>query len=85
MATALVVQEALHAFLVERLGDQVKGSARVAVLTGCRDYGHTIHIPGPAVLANAIEDALTPAGVVIDEAPITPNRLRELLRRSAGR
>src|SRR6202011_2940601 len=35
---------------------------------GVKGLGEGGAIPGPAVLANAIEDALTPFGVVIDEA-----------------
>jgi carbon-monoxide dehydrogenase large subunit len=52
---------------------------------GVKGLGEGGAIPGPAVLANAIEDALIPFGVVIDQAPVTRNRLWELLRRSADR
>lgn len=49
---------------------------------GVKGLGEGGAIPGPAVIANAIEDALRPFGVVIDETPITPSRLRGLLRAS---
>jgi carbon-monoxide dehydrogenase large subunit len=42
---------------------------------GVKGLGEGGAIPGPAVLANAIEDALQPFGVVIDQAPITSMRL----------
>ena len=42
---------------------------------GVKGLGEGGAIPGPALLANAIEDALQPFGVVIDQAPITPMRL----------
>ena len=47
---------------------------------GVKGVGEGGAIPPPAALANAIEDALTPFGVIIDEVPITPDRLRRLLR-----
>jgi aerobic carbon-monoxide dehydrogenase large subunit len=50
---------------------------------GVKGLGEGGAIPGPAVLANAIDDALQPFGVVIDQAPITPARLRALLDRLA--
>jgi carbon-monoxide dehydrogenase large subunit len=46
---------------------------------GVKGLGEGGAIPPPAVLANAIEDALQSFGVVIREAPITPARLRALL------
>jgi carbon-monoxide dehydrogenase large subunit len=48
---------------------------------GVKGLGEGGAIPGPAVLANAIEDALQPFGVVIQNAPVTPARLRGLLAR----
>ena len=41
---------------------------------------------GKSKLAAAIEDALSPLGVTIDELPLSPNRLRRLIREAqAGR
>jgi carbon-monoxide dehydrogenase large subunit len=48
---------------------------------GVKGLGEGGAIPGPAVLANAIEDALQPFGVVIQEAPVTPTRIRALITR----
>jgi carbon-monoxide dehydrogenase large subunit len=36
----------------------------------------------PAVIVQAIEDALKPYGVEIFEIPLTPNRLRQIIRES---
>lgn len=47
---------------------------------GVKGLGEGGAIPGPAVIANAVEDALLPFGGVIEEVPITPSRLRALLR-----
>ena len=37
-------------------------------------------IPGPAAVANAVEDALAPFGAVIRSLPITPERVWRLMR-----
>ena len=47
---------------------------------GVKGLGEGGAIPGPAVLANAVEDALQPYGVVIDQAPVTPARLWALMQ-----
>jgi CO/xanthine dehydrogenase Mo-binding subunit len=42
----------------------------------------------PAVIANAVSDALAPIGVRISELPMSPSRLWELIeaaRKSVGR
>ena len=36
-------------------------------------------MPVPAVIANAIDDALAPFGVVVERASISPARLLELI------
>jgi carbon-monoxide dehydrogenase large subunit len=41
--------------------------------------GESGAIPGAAVIANAIEDAVADLGVEIHEVPVTPSRLRALL------
>jgi hypothetical protein len=33
---------------------------------------------------NAVADALSPFGICIDEMPVTPRRIRELLRQPRG-
>jgi carbon-monoxide dehydrogenase large subunit len=53
---------------------------------GIKGVGEAGAIPGPAVLAEAIEDALTPLGIRLREMPLDPGRLRALLeaRRDAS-
>ena len=46
---------------------------------GVKGLGEGGAIPPPAVVANAIEDALQPFGVVIREAPVTAARVWALL------
>ncbi|MBM3218658.1 MAG: xanthine dehydrogenase family protein [Candidatus Rokubacteria bacterium] len=45
---------------------------------GIKGAGEAGAIPGPAVLAEAIEDALSPFGITIREMPLSPSRIREL-------
>jgi len=49
---------------------------------GIKGVGEAGAIPGPAVLAEAIEDALRPLGIRIREMPLNPGRIRELIERS---
>ena len=42
-------------------------------------------IGAPAAVINAINDALSPFGVEIDEMPATPQRIRAALRQGEGR
>jgi aerobic carbon-monoxide dehydrogenase large subunit len=49
---------------------------------GIKGVGEAGAIPGPAVLAEAIEDALRPLGVTICEMPLSPNRIRELIEQA---
>ncbi len=42
---------------------------------GAKGVGEGGAIPGPAAVANAVEDALAPMGVVIRSLPITPERV----------
>jgi len=51
---------------------------------GIKGGGEGGRMATPAVLAQAVEDALSPFDVRIDEVPLTPIRLRELVR-SAGK
>jgi len=52
-------------------------------ITKAKGLGEGGCIGAPAAIVNAINDALTPFGVVIDEIPATPQRIRAALR-SAG-
>jgi CO/xanthine dehydrogenase Mo-binding subunit len=45
---------------------------------GIKGAGEAGAIPGPAVIAEAIEDALSPFGVTIREMPLSPSRIVEL-------
>ncbi len=47
---------------------------------GAKGVGEGGAIPGPAVLAEAIEDALAPLGVRVREMPLSPDRLLELVQ-----
>jgi CO/xanthine dehydrogenase Mo-binding subunit len=51
---------------------------------GIKGVGEAGAIPGPALLAEAIDDALAPLGVRIREMPLSPSRLRELIRAAAS-
>jgi CO/xanthine dehydrogenase Mo-binding subunit len=47
---------------------------------GAKGVGEGGSIPGPAAVANAVEDALAPCGVVIRSLPITPEQVWRWLR-----
>jgi aerobic carbon-monoxide dehydrogenase large subunit len=49
---------------------------------GIKGVGEAGAIPGPAVLAEAIEDALRPLGVRIREMPLSPTRIRDLIEQA---
>jgi len=51
-----------------------------ATITGAKGLGEGGTIGAPAAVINAVVDALQPLGVEIFEMPITPQRLRELIR-----
>ena len=51
---------------------------------GVKGAGEGGVIPAPAAIAAAIEDALAPFGVVIDDVPVTPERLVRLIRDAGG-
>jgi aerobic carbon-monoxide dehydrogenase large subunit len=53
-----------------------------ASVTGAKGLGEGGAIGAPAAIMNAINDALTPFGVSIDEIPATPQRIRAALRES---
>jgi CO/xanthine dehydrogenase Mo-binding subunit len=54
---------------------------------GVKGGGEGGRMIAPAALASAVEDALAPLGVTIDELPMTPERLATLVdaARDAGR
>ena len=54
-----------------------------ATVTGAKGLGEGGAIGAPAAVINAINDALSPFGVSIDEMPATPQRIRAALRQSA--
>lgn len=49
---------------------------------GVKGLGEGGAVGPPAALANAVEDALRPFGVVVRSCPLTPSRVRELVRES---
>jgi hypothetical protein len=46
VSTPLVVEQTLHAFLLEGVGDEIEGGSRVAMLHGRPDHRHAIHQVG---------------------------------------
>jgi carbon-monoxide dehydrogenase large subunit len=52
-----------------------------ATVTGAKGLGEGGTIGAPAAILNAINDALTPFGVSIDEVPATPQRIRAAIKR----
>jgi carbon-monoxide dehydrogenase large subunit len=53
-----------------------------ASVTGAKGVGEGGTIGAPAAVLNAVSDALSPFGIGIYEMPITPQRIRQLLRDS---
>jgi aerobic carbon-monoxide dehydrogenase large subunit len=54
-------------------------------LTGAKGLGEGGAIGAPAAIINAVNDALSPFGVAIDEMPATPQRIRAALRAAEGK
>ena len=54
-------------------------------ITKAKGLGEGGTIGAPAAVINAINDALTPFGVAIDEMPATPQRIRAALRAGRGK
>jgi len=52
---------------------------------GMKGVGEAGAIPVPALVAEAIDDALAPLGVRIREMPLSPNRVRELIEAARAR
>ncbi len=55
-------------------------SPAASSVTGAKGLGEGGAIGAPAAVINAINDALSPFGVAIDEMPATPQRIRAALR-----
>jgi CO/xanthine dehydrogenase Mo-binding subunit len=51
---------------------------------GIKGGGEGGRMAAPALMVQAIEDALTPFGVELSEIPLTPNRLRQIVRESGA-
>jgi carbon-monoxide dehydrogenase large subunit len=60
-------------------------SPAASSVTGAKGLGEGGAIGAPAAVINAVNDALSPFGVAIDEIPATPQRIRAALRAHAGR
>jgi aerobic carbon-monoxide dehydrogenase large subunit len=54
------------------------------VAGGFRGMGEGGTIGAPAVLANAINDALRDVGIEVNELPVTPERLFRLAQRAGA-
>ncbi|MBI4593890.1 MAG: molybdopterin-dependent oxidoreductase, partial [Candidatus Rokubacteria bacterium] len=52
---------------------------------GSKGLGESSSMTVPAVIANAVSDALAPLGVRISELPMTPTRLWQLIRAARGK
>jgi carbon-monoxide dehydrogenase large subunit len=55
-------------------------SAAASSVTGAKGLGEGGAIGAPAAILNAVNDALSPFRVSIDEIPATPQRIRAALR-----
>src|SRR3989442_2463169 len=52
---------------------------------GVKGAGEAGVIPGPALMAQALDDALSEFGIPITEMPLSPNRLFEIIRNATAR
>jgi aerobic carbon-monoxide dehydrogenase large subunit len=89
-----IVYDALGNVLTATLADYLPPTARevppielqhleapaASSLTGAKGLGEGGAIGAPAAILNAVNDALSPFGVSIDEMPATPQRIRAVLR-----
>jgi carbon-monoxide dehydrogenase large subunit len=60
-------------------------SPAASSITGAKGLGEGGAIGAPAAILNAVNDALAPFGISIDEIPATPQRIRAALRVSEDR
>jgi hypothetical protein len=82
MAAALFVEQALHAFRIERLRYEIEGSSRVAVLAGCTDHRQTVHQMGAQHLVLDLDFVEgKEEGAAADEQP-GHNRLRMRMKQT---
>ena len=51
---------------------------------GLKGLGEGGAIPGPAAIANAVEDALRPYGAVVRRTPLSPPVVRGLIETAGG-
>jgi CO/xanthine dehydrogenase Mo-binding subunit len=81
LVTASLMDYAIpRADTLPRLDVTLTEHASVINELGVKGVGESGAIPGAAVIANAVEDAVADLGVTIHEAPVTPARLFALLR-----
>jgi 2-furoyl-CoA dehydrogenase large subunit len=52
---------------------------------GSKGLGESSSMTVPAVIANAVSDALKPLGISITELPMTPTRLHDLIQAARQR
>jgi aerobic carbon-monoxide dehydrogenase large subunit len=52
---------------------------------GVKGLGEGGAIAPPAAIANAVEDALRPLGVVVRRGPLSPSRVREMIQQSSNK
>ena len=70
-----------------RLGKKVVATLRepsLGPIFGIKGGGEGGRMGAPPALAGAVEDALKPLGVKIDELPLTPRHVRALVRAAAA-
>src|SRR5215469_4686641 len=65
---------------VPRIDLQHLETLAASSLTGAKGLGEGGAIGAPAAILNAVNDALSPFGVAIDEMPATPQRIRAAIR-----
>jgi aerobic carbon-monoxide dehydrogenase large subunit len=51
---------------------------------GVKGVGEAEAIPVPALVAEAVDDALAPFGVRVREMPLSPTRIRELIEQATA-
>jgi carbon-monoxide dehydrogenase large subunit len=65
---------------VPRIDLQHLETLAASSLTGAKGLGEGGAIGAPAAILNAVNDALSPFGIAIDEMPATPQRIRTAIR-----
>jgi len=49
---------------------------------GLKGVGESATLPAPAVIASAVDDALSALGITVTESPLPPERVRALIARA---